>query len=345
MIALARTPILAAPRIIDPHFLMDTLDWFEKRRAGHMSKWLYSSPLYKGDKANGANIWADVVKGSKAGSPYYVYRDEYKAIGAAIGALSQLIRRTTMLADLGPGSFEALAGKVFPLIEASQGLVREYMGIDISAGILDMADTSMMKQFPHIKRKQACKDFFSESVPFSTQADQVIALFYGLTMFNLAIDPTVQGLPDMLLASYFKRLRGHFGDKDGFLVISQDANQDGESLTAAYREASRYYPPLLHRILRDLPITGDFDPKAFEICIDYTPETKMVGMAFITNRSLRFEVGERPVHLLKGEKLYFATAFKPDLLAVQKLAMDAGFSAQETVGNDSHCVLHVLKPA
>jgi len=86
----------------DTGLMEDTQDWFTGRRAGHMSKWLYSSPEFEGDKVNGANMWANVVRGSKLGSSYYVYRDEYKAIADSIKKISSLIDAPCTIVDLGP---------------------------------------------------------------------------------------------------------------------------------------------------------------------------------------------------------------------------------------------------
>lgn len=328
---------------IDRDLLNDTLDWFSGKRSGHMSKWLYSSAKYEGDKANGAAIWAEVVKGSKAGSPYYVYRDENEAIAHAVNELSSLISVPTTLVDLGPGSREALEGKIFPLIKASRNYIAEYVGVDISRGILSMAEQAIDQSFKGLPANTLYGDFFSEKLSYTNAPNSILTLFYGLTMFNLAIDPRVEGLPELLLGSYLKRLKAHFGSHAGYLVISQDANQDPESLIAAYQEASQYYPPLLHRIIRDLPIKGDFDPDVFDLCIDYTPATKMVGMAFVPSKEMKFEIGGKEIALVPEEKLYFATAFKPDIQTVQDLAVVAGFEVEKTIQNDSNCVLHILK--
>jgi len=120
-------------------------------------------------------------------------------------------------------------------------------------------------------------------------------------------------------------------------------NYNPETLINAYVEASSYYPPLLHRIARDLPVSPGFDPNGFDISIDYIAETKMVGMAFVPRYNMNFTLGEKEIFLPQGEKYYFATAFKPDILTFQSLATQAGFKVKETLQNETNCVLHILE--
>ena len=52
-------------------FHQDVIDWFLGKRAGHLSKWLYSTPQFPGDKACGVDAWAKVAEQAKQGSTYY----------------------------------------------------------------------------------------------------------------------------------------------------------------------------------------------------------------------------------------------------------------------------------
>ena len=133
------------------------------------------------------------------------------------------------------------------------------------------------------------------------------------------------------------------GKKPGYLLITQDTNQDEETLRDAYNACGNYFYPLLHQIKRDLPLEGNFDPEAFDLDMRFFEETQAFGICFVPRKTMTFSIAAEEFRLERGQELYFHNAFKFDIPTFQKAAFTSGFEIEDTIENGSRCVLHVLK--
>lgn len=323
-------------------FATDVCDWFSGRRAGHMSKWLYSEPQFQGDRANGAIEWAKAVEQAKNGSPYYVFREEEAIIRHAAPEVSRLFDCTTSLVDLGPGSRDAIINKIYPIRQNGNGHIAEYIGVDVSEAILGDAKAAIFDLDKDLAFKSVHRNFY-DSFLYPSIGQQIVTCFFGLTICNMTIDPRVVDLPEKMLSSYFSILKGHMGRKPGYLLVTQDINQDEETLRDAYMTRNDFYRTLLHRIERDIPIQGNYDPDAFDLDMRFFEETQAFGIYFVPNKAMSFSIGHEEFNLERGQELYFHNAFKFDIPTFQRAAFAGGFEIEGTIQNGSRCVLHVLK--
>lgn len=325
-------------------FYDDVVDWFHLARVGHMAKWLFSSPEFEGDKACGATIWEKVISSAKSGSPYYIFKDEQEIIAAALPLLRKHFRTPLSLVDLGPGSKDAIISKTCPIISELKGFVRQYISIDSNQDFIKSSNQIISSYYPEIANGGLCLDFLEDSFRYPSKEPTTVALVFGITLCNMLIDPRQDALPSLLLASYFDRLRSHFSNTNGYLVITQDTNQDPRKLLAAYSAISEYFSPLLHRISRDLNVFGDYDPELFSLEMEFIPKTKAFAVSFVTKENMTFTVNGSLIDLKKNTKLYVGSSFKFDKENFLRAAQSSGFSLIETVENTNNpCLLHILK--
>ncbi len=324
-------------------FSQDILDFFQERRAGHLSKWLYSVPQFPGDPVNGTSAWAHVVVEAKQGSPYYPFRDERSVIQYAAESIAGYFPPSTRLIDLGPGSEDALKNKVFPILKAANHNISEYVAVDVSTESLDMAMKNVSSCFPNLGIKSSHHDFILDNFTYGFGPLCEASVLFGLTLFNLSIDPRVKNLPEYLLTSQIQRIASHMVADKKYLVLTQDTNQDIHTLRKAYMAISPYYRPLLYRIVRDLNVQGDFDPQAFTLDVDFFEETKACSVCFVAQKNMRFSVDRQDQIVRKNQRLYFHNAFKFSSDTFINCARQAGFEVIDTIVQDGNpCLLHIL---
>lgn len=327
---------------VDPELLQDACDLFAGRRAGHMGKWMYSYPLYENDPVRGAELWAKVVEDAKNGSPYYVFNDERALIQKAAPVIASYITQNCSLVDLGPGSKDAFTGKIDPIIKTNS-YIREYVGVDISTSILNDIDGYVQGTHPFLGTRTANADFFADAFRYPSSQPSELAVLFGLTLFNLCIDPRVPELPEMVLGSYLTRLGQHFRTRNGLLVITQDTNQDPELLAHAYATNKDYESTLLYRIPRDLPVAGDYDPLGFELVMKFHPETKAYSMSFQAQKSMNFSIGGEAFTVTAGDRFYFHNCFKLGAEDFVRIAAQSNLTHLKMIDDGNHTVLHILR--
>lgn len=330
--------------IRNSNFCADTLDLFQKRRSGHMSKWLYSTPQFSGDKACGADVRQRVIEDAKNGSPYYVFLHEKAIIQRALPAVHPLFDRPSRLIDLGPGSLEALEQKVFPLLAANGRTIVGYTGVDVCKKTLDAASNAVKAKFKTIQATSLNKNFIDDEFSYGRPIPLEMAMLFGLTLFNLDIDPRVPDLPQKALQESLEKIRSHFSSEQRYLLITQDINQDVNTLRAAYFAISPYFLCLPHRMQRDLFIEGYFNPDGFSVGVDYFENTKALSVCFIAQEDMHFTIETESCQIQAGERFYFNNAYKFDIETFLGAAAAAGMRPLQTIQEDSnHCILHILK--
>jgi len=266
-------------------FTRDVIDFFSGKRAGHLSKWLYSNPRFPGDKACGVDAWAQVAHDARDGSPYYVFRAEEDIINAAAPCMQNMVvNRGARIIDIGPGSLDAVRGKMSPIIRAFETAVREYVAVDVSEKSLSVAQAEVARAFPFLNASTIRSDFIQDKFSYGQKIRDEIAVLLGLTLCNLPVDPLVSGLPERMLTSSLNRIRAHFSGQNNHLIITQDMNQNTNTLRSAYTTREPVYMTLPHLIARDVPISGDFDPTGFNLDIEFIPQTQACAMSFVSKK-------------------------------------------------------------
>lgn len=312
-------------------FLVDMQDFFAGRRFAHVGKWRYSEPMFEGDTVNGIEIWNRLTERAKFGGKYYIFSDEVNLIRTCLAEIVEFISEDTAFVDLGPGSQEAILDKVGVILEAASGRIREYVAVDLVPEILVNAKALLARRFPNLMFTPTLGDMFG-LMDLPKGRDRFVAIF-GQTMFNIAISPLdhAAGRGEILerLSALRRQLRP--GEK---LVIPQNCSEDREEIEAAYREQAEVWLNLFHRVLRDLPITGAYDPDAFAFEPFWVPSSYILSHSVISTKPMRFELGGKAVSLDRGSRLYLHNTVVYPRGLFEELTRVAGFSTRYNRVND-----------
>lgn len=327
----------------NPEFLHDVRDFFSGRRAGHMSNWLYAEANFEGDKAAGGVLWQEVIEQARADGIYYVFQKERDIIKLFVSDAENFFDCPSRLVDLGPGSPDAVRNKVLPIITAGGNNLSEYLCVDLCQNSLDMA-VECVHDNVDVSARLLKKDFIKDVFVYGEEVEREMAVLFGLTLFNMLIDPRVRDLPNHYLQFSLKRLRTHFAGKDCYLAVTQDSNQDIVSLKRAYKAIEKHYRSLLHRIERDLDVVGEYDPDKFIMDVEYFADTNACALSFVALEKMSFHIQGELFSINKGERFYFHNAYKFGEDEFLSIAAKAGFSnivSYSEPGNP--CILHILK--
>ncbi len=321
-------------------FAKDIRDFFSERRSGHVGIWRYSEPLFEGDKVNGMGQWAEYIKKAKAGNAYYVPNGEIQALKTLLQNIRGHVKGDATVIDLGPGSEDALWGKVMPILEALDS--KHYIGVDIVPECLERIEASLKAHAPDVKFAGINSDFYWNRVKLPTDTTLVMAIF-GQTIINLPIDPRVEKLPDMVLGSYFKRFYSHLNG-NGYFIAAQDTNQNEADFHDAYMTGADFHLNLLYRIKRDLPVSAGFNPDAFGFKITFFKETGAMAYTYVCKKPMNFELEGETFSLFKGQEFYLHNSYKFQADRFVNIAKNSSFDLVETQFDaDQRVAIHLFK--
>ncbi|MCB9988268.1 MAG: L-histidine N(alpha)-methyltransferase [Rhodospirillales bacterium] len=328
-------------QIINPAFQKDVCDFFAERRSGHIGHWRYSEPLFPGDHVNGIQHWRRFIEQAKNGSDYYIYGDEISVIQNFMPQIGMLIPKSITAIELGPGSKDALEQKTLVSLRSINKVV-SYVGVDISESVLENAEQIISREMPHISFHAINQDFFRKNLTFPVTGMPVMMMF-GQTMFNLPISPFSPSVPKEILTGYLAHFKSHLGNT-GYFVVTQDTNQDADNLYSAYIGEKVFAENLLHRIIRDLPVSEAFNPAGFLFEPFWVPETKALAHTFVCLENMKFTIGDEAFYIKQGQRLCFHNTYKFSDSAFLSMAMDSDFVPVSSFDASGGCVkLHVLK--
>lgn len=321
-------------------FAKDIRDFFSERRSGHVGIWRYSEPDYEGDRVNGMWHWGQYIKKAKAGNAYYVPNGEIEALNAVLKNIRSHVQGNASVIDLGPGSEEALYGKVMPVIKALDS--KHYIGVDIVPECLQRIEGSLKAHSPEIQFTGINSDFYENKIKLPTDTTLVMAIF-GQTIINLPIDPRVEKLPDMVLGSYFKRFHSHLNG-NGYFIAAQDTNQNEADFHDAYMTGADFHLNMLYRVARDLPVSEGYDPDAFGFKITFFKETGAMAYTYVCQKPMTFELEGETFNLCKGQEFYLHNSYKFKADRFVSIAKESGFSLVDTkFDSEQRVAVHLFK--
>lgn len=321
-------------------FARDAQDFFSARRLGHMGTWRYSEPMYNSDVVNGMHHWAEFVKTARAGSDYYVVNEELEVINNLSQIISSEIKGPVTLIDMGPGSKEALLEKIGPFLRNLE--TKKYVGVDIVKECLDRIEVCLQDNFPSINFHGCNKDFYNERITYPVEGTPVMVMV-GQTIFNLPINPFDLKKPSEKTIQHLKRFKSYLGS-NGYLIVTQDCNLDGDDLYKAYMTEADFNLNMLHRIKRDLPVHGNYNPDGFSFEPYWIPETGAAAHTYVARENMNFSIADEAFSIEKGQRFFMHNTYKFSCAAFQKMAHAAGFSVQSShLSNTRRMAIHVLR--
>lgn len=333
-------------------FEHDVLELFQGKKHGNLDKYMYDSAKNNEPGVKrGAALWEDFLK---ATTKYYLLHEEADLLSEKAPFIANLIQNATRLplhvVDLGPGSQRSVEKKTLPLVNAFNN-VTAYTALDISSDLAMTSAAMVRDAMPNVHINALTKNFFKDDLGALLDAvndnrnTAMVQMFLGGTVANFPTDhpPT---MPKRQLSAMLRNFRkaAHF-QRDNFLLVSHDCNQDHKSLVESYSEPenARFALNVLHKIRSELDTTN-FSPDNFSYEPVWTPSISLLSHNAVAKKTHSFKIGQTEISVNKGQKFALIHSFKYPVPVFQKTALDAGFTMVGTVVSDSKRIAaHVLR--
>lgn len=199
-----------------------------------------------------------------------------------------------------------------------------YVPIDISAEALKFLNVKFAADFPDLRMKPECGDYFRTLETFKSNSNKrKIILFLGSNIGNFSEEQA---------RDFFKNLRQAMNAND-LLFVGFDLQKDPRTILSAYDDAANvtaeFNLNLLTRINRELG--ANFDLKKFSHYATYHP-IEGAARSFLISReeqSVRIETLGESFTLAAWEPIFMEISQKYSLRMIEDLADSAGFSVEQ----------------
>lgn len=327
--------------IIDSAFALDVQDCFSGSYAGALGSHIYSCPAphIVDDIVDGGKLWLELINNQ---ANYYIYKDEPIFIKDVANNVCSLIKGSSHVYDLGPGSETAIKLKTLPFLYGFSYLAG-YYPLDISNNFVTSAELIVREIFPDATVRGYSLNFQKDPLPLEHTENGVV-LYLGSTISNL---PGILHLPfskNRAANREFSRLRTLLGNT-GHLILLHDSNQNADEVQHAYdhNEGKSFISNVLYKIKRDLP-THNFDPESFSYKVKWYPDCSLLAHIFVSKRTQSFTINGINYHLEKGQEIFPVNSYKPTVDDISIIARKCGFKNLKTfMCPRNRLALHVLK--
>jgi uncharacterized SAM-dependent methyltransferase len=270
---------------------------------------------------------------------YYIFPNEVDLISRIAPDIAACVSPDQNLIELGIGSPRSVMAKTLPLLQALKP--RRFIANDLSPSALLDAKVVIGQSFPFMGVLTCQSNFLDADTPLLSHAGANVVIT-GSTISNIShYDGHV---PVNEVVRYLRAIGRLLGDS-GSLIITQDTNQDGASVAAAYSSPSMvsFTREILYR-MQVHPAVQGFDPGALVYDPLWLKESGLLAETFLNTRAQNVRVGSRAVHVPFGARLHVTNCYKytvPDFL---HMAHIAGLAPVKTwMDVEGRVALHVLR--
>ncbi len=320
-------------------FMTDIIDLFSGTRSGHVGKWGYSDKLSENDSVCGADLWNRFLNNSES---YYLCKNEISLIIKYAEKIAQITGEARSLIDFGPGSKDAVINKTLPILNFLKN-IQSYRPIDVSQEFVDGARDCVSHYYPMLKISPLQADFFSDSIKHKDKVP-VIGLAFGSLISNIPGHPNspvpYQEIIRQLIAY------GSIIGSGGYLVITQDANQSHNSILESYihPDHSAYEENIMHRVSRDLPVSGGFKPNQWEYRPVWYKSRHLLSHTLVALCDQNFWIGPHLFRVSAGESFTIDNSYKYPVALFQILARKAGYTPSKVfIDDQGRVAMHIMK--
>lgn len=317
-------------------FSRDVLDWFSKKRDGHMGKWQYFDPAYEDDPARGALLWEEWAQ-----TDFYMLKNQKQLIQKHAQDIANITGPIDLVLDLGPGELSAVESNTLPFMKAYAECLH-YVPVDICDSYADGA-----ARFIHSHTGKNCQplnaDFTRKlEVP---KTSNLIALCFGSIIGNYE---GVQGVRYSVahLVEELKLIKQNI-PQGSYLLIGLDGNQDSQSLYNSYDHSihGAYEINVLYKIKRDLlSAQSGFQPDKWRYAMCWYPKSYQFCHIAECKEDQTFQYMGQHFTFEKGEQLVVDNSFKFPVGIFQQAAIKAGYKPEASFLDDQKAMaLHLLK--
>jgi uncharacterized SAM-dependent methyltransferase len=287
-------------------FLGASIDWFLGRRSAHMGPGQYVgyAGLSDDDPRSGAFLWAkaEVERSASSGNMVSAEVNLLRKVAAEIGTY---VPYGTAIIELGPGTTTAFRSKTLPiihgigskicvLVDGSRAFLKELTAANDLVNDLDL-------------RPVEDNFFENENAYFSYEEEPALICSFGSTISNI-VNPVCHNQPQEALVNSLSKMSR--SANSGWMLIGFDSDQDGERVKSYFQEHALFQLNIFDCMASALPITGDFDPGAFEYEPQWIASSSQLAHFAVVRRNLSFKLDETVISLEKGRKLHIKNSYK-----------------------------------
>lgn len=296
--------------------------------SGNMGKWGYSSQTHKDDPVCGGILWDLFVV---LHQHYYPKRNQIPLIQNNLPWLHSIVGDVDAVLDFGCGGDEAIQNQAIPLLKAFNK-ASFYVPIDLCTSYVEGATFQVQKEFGDSIKVIPTEADFSKPVEGLPHGKK-LGLFFGAST-NFEEFP--EGIKD-LLASFHKAVGA-----GGYLAMAIDTNIDPVSVRLSYDHPLHQQQEvnLIHRLKRDLNISGDIDPSSWEYETDIEEmeykghKVLLASHVLVATRAQSFFIDEHHIGVKEGDRFVADKSYKISVALMDILAKEEGFSPVASV--DDH---------
>ncbi|MFP4098290.1 MAG: L-histidine N(alpha)-methyltransferase [Alphaproteobacteria bacterium] len=287
----------------DTALRQDTIDWFSRKRGGHMQKYMFGT-IPRPDGRTGASLWHEFLRVQK---DYYIIEAEASMIPGLTRALG---KNFDTIVEFGVGDEHSLRTKTLPII-SSQPLLERYRGFDISSDQLAFAEEFLREHAPHVTMESIVGDFYGN--PITPKGNHVLGLCLGSTISNLDIMAGEPFPAQTLVENVGTLLKASKGSEDGSLGFSFDASRDFNRTVQVYTHpvTQKFVTGVMYDIKSVLKPEGNYDPAKWQYHALVDEDNYVIQNGVVPLSNQNFSIGGHNFNFKPGDApLIIVNAFK-----------------------------------
>lgn len=251
---------------------------------------------------------------------YYPTRAEREILETRAEEIAGLSGSRTLM-ELGSGS----STKTRLLLDAlaRRGTLERYVAVDVSASALLQAGQGLVRDYPDVAVQAVVADFESQLDVLPSYERRLVG-FLGGTIGNF--EPAPRG-------RFLARVRSLLDEGD-FFLMGTDLVKPVDVLVPAYDDGAGVTAEFNRNVLRVLnrALGADFEPEAFDHVARWDPEHRWIEMALRASRDMVVVLpglDDLRVEFAQDEEMRTEISAKFELDGVSQELADAGFETVE----------------
>lgn len=287
--------------------------------SGNMGKWGYSSQTHKDDPVCGGILWDLFVVIHR---DYYPKRNQIPLIQNNLPWLHSVVGNVDAVLDFGCGGDEAIQNQAIPVLKEFS-TASTYAPIDLCRSFVEGATAQVQAEFGETLKVVPIEADFSKPIS-GLPTSRKLGLFFGASTNFEEFPEGMKGL----LAAFHKAV-----GPGGHLVMAIDTNTDPASVRRSYDHPLHHQQVinLMHRLHRDLDISGDIDPAAWRYELDIEEiehkghKVLLASHVLVATRAQSFFIDDSHIGVQEGDRFVADKSYKIPVALMDILAKEEGF--------------------
>lgn len=320
-------------------FLRGSLDFLTGKRSSHMGTYQYVD--HAGMRGNvsmsGAKLWAEIEASELKASGSNLMSSDERLMQHVSSEIHAYLPEGLPVLEMGPGTVSAFGKKMLRVLMALRSI--HYICVDESSAFL--RELAMSPALAGFKVVPILDDFFEGRQCYFEEEDRpALVCLLGGTIGNMP-SPVSDRRPKEALVNHLSLLAQRI--HDGWLLVSYDANHDGEGIKEYYSHHTLFHLNVFDRMAVELPLEGDFDPCAFDYEPLWIPSSGQAAHMAVVLRDMTFSLGGRKIELKQGQRLHLKNSFKFPPAFFASCCAQAGLDVVKTWTDPSQTSVCLLR--